>query len=111
MLRSREHTDLLIDELDADILWQEFGIVSDIVVSLSKFQSLHVCIVVPLGVSFDYFSGRALTRFADTRFYSLLQTTSRGPIYVASYPPTFYINSSRARSRITSSTGSKNTWS
>jgi hypothetical protein len=31
--RCREHTDLLINELVADVLWDEYGIISDLVVS------------------------------------------------------------------------------
>ncbi|KAH0838763.1 hypothetical protein J3R83DRAFT_7138 [Lanmaoa asiatica] len=34
LLRSRDHTDILVEELDVDDLWNEFGIVADIVVSV-----------------------------------------------------------------------------
>lgn len=36
LLRSRDHTDILVEELDIDDLWNEFGIVAGIVVSLER---------------------------------------------------------------------------
>ena len=35
LLRSRDHTDILIEELDLGDLWNEFGIVANIVVSVN----------------------------------------------------------------------------
>lgn len=42
LLRSRDHTDILIEELDVDDLWNEFGVVDDIVVSVYSCCSFHL---------------------------------------------------------------------
>ena len=61
--RSREHANLLIDELDLNILWDEFGIVGDLIVSSS-------------GSTYIFFAHRFL--------YSLLQMTSLVQTFTAS---------------------------
>ncbi|KAN0086206.1 hypothetical protein V8E55_007340 [Tylopilus felleus] len=43
LLRSHDHTDILIEELDIDELWHEFGIVADIVPFTNDFPRADIC--------------------------------------------------------------------
>ena len=56
--RSREHTELLVNELELGVLWDEYGLVGDIVVSKTASESV------------DYML---------TCIFSHLRMTSRGP--------------------------------
>ena len=38
--RSRDHTELLVSELELGVLWEEYGLVGDLVVSLFVMQSI-----------------------------------------------------------------------
>ena len=40
--RSREHTELLVTEFELGVLWEEYGLVGDIVVCFGWFQLLYV---------------------------------------------------------------------
>lgn len=68
--RSHEHTDLLVEELELGVLWDEYGLVGDIVVS-SIFVS---------------FSQHFLGQRWDLLFSSLVSTTAR-KLAVCSSPP------------------------
>ena len=56
--RSRQHTELLVKELELGVLWQEYGLVGDVVVSpvlllllLFSFLCSFVCMLAP---AFEY---------------------------------------------------------
>ena len=63
--RSQAHSDLLVEEFEFGMLWDEYGLVGDIAVRI--FYLLHYCVLST--VPFTYMSvplGCLLIPFADT---------------------------------------------
>lgn len=89
-LRFREHTEVLVDHFDHGVLWDSFGIVADVIVSLALYH--------------NYTHGLTLA-------CSHSQIISLVPTFTNFSPPTSSINSSRERSRTISSLGSISTLS
>lgn len=88
--RSRDHTELLVSELELGVLWEEYGLVGDIVVSLFIVLQFHVV--------------NSGSHLID----SLSQMTFPVPTFIALFPRISFINSSRAPSRTIWSLGLRN---
>lgn len=87
--RCHEKTDFLLSNFDPGILWDEYGIRDDVVVSQANYLLMNV----------------TQTMFA----FSLIHIASHVQIYINCLHPTFFTGSSRESSRITSLNGSMST--
>lgn len=75
MRRSQAHTELLVEEFELGMLWDEYGLVGDVVVRILRhFSCMHIF--------YSY-------------LFSHLQTVSLEPISMNYCHPTYYINLSR----------------
>jgi hypothetical protein len=77
--RSQAHTELLVEEFELGMLWDEYGLVGDVVVR----------------ILLNFFC----VRISDCYLFSHSQTVSLEPILMSFYHPTYYINLSKGLSR------------
>ena len=91
MRRSHEHTQLLMDTFDAKTLWDNHGIVADILVSHFLFYRLIIL---------------AYTNCANSH----LQHPFHEPIFTNSWRQTYSIKSSKVHLKTTSLNGLASIW-
>jgi hypothetical protein len=82
--RSQAHTELLVQEFELGMLWDEYGLVGDIVVRLLHFFRMHI---------------------SDFYLFSHSQTISLEPISMSFCHPTYYIKLLKELSRTISLRG------
>ena len=85
MRRSQAHTEVLVRDFELGMLWDQYGLVGDVV----------VCILLHF----------ACMRFSDCYLFSHSQTVSLEPISMSFCHPTYYINLSKELSRTISFRG------
>jgi hypothetical protein len=84
--RSQAHSEILVENFELGVLWDEYGLVGDIVVRILHFSCMHF-------------------KFPNCYLFSHSQTTFLEPISMSFFHLTYYTNLSKELSRTTSLRG------